>query len=247
MGKLTAKQIADLESTIIDTRVEQPHYRMLCFGDVGTGKTTWATRANCKTLVIDCSEGWVVATDQPNVTFMRFVEIDQLGAVAAAISDGLPGWNYDLVVLDEASAMYQLVLDDVVASYVAKNGAESRDNFVPEQRDYLAAQGIVMRQVNKILKAPVNTLILAHERRTKDEKTGQVYIEADFAPRLLKEMTRTLHVLGRITPSEDGKTRDFQVHPTKGIQAKTRLPIENNVSLPEILALNNKESSNGSV
>ena len=244
MAKLTPKQIADLESTIIDTSVAIAHFRVLCYGDVGTGKTTWACRSGRKTLVIDCSEGWIVEKDNPNITFMKYDSLEQLTAVAKAIEEGLDGWDYEVVVLDELSAMYQLDLDYVVSTYVSKGG--TRDDNVPEQRDYLACQQRVMRAVNAILAAPVNVVILAHERRTKDDKTGVVMMESDFAPRLNKEVNRTLHVTGRLALSKTGE-REFQVLPTKGIQAKTRLPVENNTTLSEILALNNKETSNGSI
>lgn len=232
MAKLTTKQIEELNSTIIDTSVAIPYYRVLCYGDVGTGKTTWATAQDKKTLVIDCSEGWIVAKDIPNITFMRFVNIEQLYAVAQAFADGI--YDYEVVVLDELSAMYQMDLDWVVTTYVSKGG--TRDDFVPEQRDYLAAQNRVMRAVNALLKTPVNVVILAHERRTKDEKTGVVLFESDFAPRLNKEVNRTLHVTGRLSLDKSGE-REFQVLPTKGIQCKTRLPVKNNVTLSEIFNL----------
>jgi phage nucleotide-binding protein len=227
------KLLESLNNSRIDMNTRSPYFRTVIYGDFGTGKTTFATSDPSKrTLVIDSSEGFVVLRDKSNVDVMEYKGLSQLSAVAQAIEDKEEGFDYDVVVVDELSTIYQLDLETVVSA--RDSSKNSRDDVIPEQRDYMASQNRVMKAVNSLFRAPVSVILLAHERRNKDDATGIVMVESDFAPRLSKEINRTLHVLGRLSVDKQGN-RVLTVHPVKGVQAKTRLKIDDNPTLGEIL------------
>jgi phage nucleotide-binding protein len=231
---MNPKTLEALEAAIIDPANEPAWKRILIYADFGLGKTTWATRSNYKTLVIDASEGWVAAKDKPNVTFIRYQGLSMLEAIASAISSNQPGWEYEVVVLDEVSTMYMIDLELVTEASDHGGKIAERDTYIPEQRDYMASQNRLMKAMRPLLKAPCHTVLLAHERRTKDDNTGMVLVESDFAPRLSKEINRDLHVLGRLAVDKQGN-RSLTINPERGVQAKNRLGLSNNPTLEDIL------------
>jgi phage nucleotide-binding protein len=228
---MNPKTLEALNASIIDPTKSSPHFRIICYGDVGVGKTTWATTDAGSVLLIDSSEGYVTIKDTSNITVMEYQGLSQIEAVAEALKEGL--WTYDTVVLDELSTIAKLDLQTVVDAQSKKGNI--REDAVPEQRDYLASQNRVAKAVNALFSAPVNVILLAHERKVTDKTSGKTTIESDFAPGLKVEINRTLHVIGRLEVSEKGDARAIRVNPTKTVQAKNRLGLNDGVTLRQIL------------
>lgn len=225
------KTLEALNNSIIDPNTASPNFRIIVYGDVGVGKTTWATNGSGRTLLIDSSEGYITIKDTSNITVMEYQGLSQIEAVAQALKEGL--WVYDTVILDELSTIAKLDVQMVVDAQGKKGNI--REDAVPEQRDYLASQNRVAKAVNALFSAPVNVILLAHERRVTDKSTGKTTIESDFAPGLKVEINRTLHVIGRLEANDAGTARALRVNPTRNIQAKNRLGLSDGVTLPEIL------------
>jgi len=219
-----------LEASVIDPAVATPFFRVILYGDVGVGKTTWATTGSGKTLLIDSSEGYITIKDTSNMTILGYKGVSQLEAIAEALTEGV--WQYDTVVIDELSTIAKLDLETVVAAQAKKGNI--REDAVPEQRDYLATQLRIAKALNALMACPCNVVILAHERRVTDKSSGVTMIESDFSPGLKVEINRTLHVIGRISIDSRG-ARTVQVTPSKTVQAKNRLDLTGSVALSDII------------
>jgi phage nucleotide-binding protein len=229
---LSKDKLAALSNSIIDPSTPVAHYRrVIVYGDFGTGKSTWACSSGLKTLVLDASEGFDVVGALPNVTVMKYQGLSQIDALGQALQEGL--MEFDVVVLDEVSSIYQMDLEVVVAA--REKSTNIRDDAIPDQRDYLAAQNRLMLNLRPLLKAPCHVVLLAHERKTTDKTTGVTTYESDFAPRLSKEINRGLQMIGRLVVNKDGQ-RELIVRPVKGTQAKTRLDVPNNPTLAQVIA-----------
>lgn len=220
------------ESRIDKDNPPDSYLRALIYSDFGLGKSTWAASSEQRTLFIDTSSGFVVLKDYDNVDVLTYKGLTQLAAVGTAITEGIEGWNYDLVVIDEISSVYQIDLELVTSARAG--GSNLRDEVIPEQRDYMATQNRLMKNLRPLLDAPVHLVMLCHERRTTDKATGVSTIESDLAPRLSKEVNRSLHLLGRLSISKQGE-RELVVNPARNVQAKNRLGLSNNPTLTDVL------------
>jgi phage nucleotide-binding protein len=228
---LAPNVLAALTDSIIDPSTPVAHYRrIIVYGDFGTGKSTWACSSGLKTLVVDASEGFDVIGELPNVTVMKYQGLSQIDALGQALQAGQ--MNYDVIVLDEVSSIYQMDLETVVAA--REKSTNIRDDAIPDQRDYLAAQNRLMLNLRPLLKAPCHVVLLAHERRTK-LPTGAVIIESDFAPRLSKEINRGLQLIARMEIDNNGN-RELVVKPARNIQVKSRLAVPTNPTLLQVIA-----------
>ena len=226
---LSPKLLEALEQSRV-TEDSSKFLRLLIYGDFGLGKSTWAAKSGKNTLFIDTSSGFVVLKDYDNVDVLEYKGLSQLEVVAQAIKENTPGWNYEVVVIDEISTIYQMDLELVTA---ANTKGDIRDDSIPEMRDYLSTQNRLMKSLRPLLDAPVHLIMLCHERRTVDKTTGVAMIESDLAPRLSKEVNRGLHVLGRLSISKQGE-REMVVNPARNVQAKNRLGLSNNPTLTNI-------------
>lgn len=206
--------------------------KLLIYGDFGLGKSTWAASSGKRTLFIDTSNGYVVLRDHANVDVIEYKGLSQLEAVTQAIQEKVPGWEYEVVVVDEISTIYQMDLELVTGSRAGSGSM--RDEVIPEQRDYLSSQNRLMKSLRPLLAADCHVILLCHERKTEDKATGIRFIESDLAPRLSKEINRGLHVIGRLSISKQGE-REMIVNPARNVQAKNRLGLSNNPTLTTIL------------
>lgn len=211
--------------------------RNLFYGDQGSGKTILACSFGEKLLYVESDpEGWVSLDNHREllrngrIHRMRYQGISQLEAICEAIESGQePFSNFDHLVLDTASNIALLDLDVVVRARAKKDPGKNED--FPTLPDFGHNTERMRRVFTRILGLPIHVTMTAHAREDKDEKSGIMYTRPDFTPKLRKSIGRMCHLIGYMTALgdsvDDGEgteyTRLIQVHPTRNIEAKSRI------------------------
>lgn len=228
------KVLEALMGTIASMDEVDPYAKFLIYGESGTGKTVLASTAvQERGLFIDAVEGWVSLVNFPELRSkmhrMVYQGRSQIDSICDAIEEGIePFASYDTIILDEVSTMATLDLDVVLAANSQK--IADKDPNVPTQPDFNANTERMRRTLSRLLKLPVNVILVSHVREDKDARTGVMYTRPSFTPKLRTTIAGFMHVIGRLTVDEqsgpDGDTiyvRKLQVRPTVQITAKTRI------------------------
>lgn len=215
--------------TLVPLERETPYAKVLIYGDSGVGKTVLSTTLGQRILLVDAVDGWVSLRNHPgllsSVTRVRYEGLSQLDTLADMFLDG--ALEFDTIVLDEASAIATFDLDTVLKARAAKD--ISKDPNVPTQPDFFANTERCRRTFTRLLKLPVNVVLVAHVREDKDERTGIVTKRPQFTPKLRTTIEQSCHLVGFLTANEikDGDEtkyiRRLQTMPSKGITAKSRI------------------------
>lgn len=233
-------------STIVPLERETPYAKVLIYGDSGVGKTVLATTMGERCLLVDAVDGWVSLLNHPDlmakVSRVQYFGLSQLDTLADIILDGGMS-DYDTIIIDEASAIATFDLDTVLSARSRKD--INKDPNVPTQPDFFANTERCRRTFQKLIKLPINVVLVAHVREDKDERTGVVTKRPQFTPKLRTTLQQSMHLVGYLTASETKKgeeteyLRRLQTMPSRGIEAKSRiggLPfIVDNPNLGELL------------
>lgn len=208
---------------------------MMCiYGDQGTGKTfslmefiQGITAPGKRIIYVDSAAGWTSLNNKRSlmnrVKRMKFENMEQLIALAAAIRDKVPPFDtVGAVVLDEYSSMVKKDKTWIVkarSQQKEKNG-EFKDPFQPAQPDYLASQIRSEDVLNAFLECDIHVGFTSHEKY--DDKT--LMTRPDFPPGASNDFQRLIHSVLRATVTLD-KT-------TKVVKRRLQLqPIGNRVSV----------------
>lgn len=248
MSETTVEMTPDQQkmfAALMETRKSMgeliPFFKGCVYGDSGFGKTVFAMKLAQavnppgKTIeYIDFLEGWVALlnhTDEgllKNAHREQYEGISQIEALAEMIKMQIaPFDKIGTVILDEFSSMTKTDLDTVVKSRAAKDS--SKDPNVPTQPDFYAGTERARRALTTLLQAKVNVIVVAHIREDK-LSNGQVVTRPAFMPNFSDTFRQMMHLVGHLTAeeftAEDGSVdykRSIQVHPTKRVNAKTRI------------------------
>lgn len=259
MTETFEQSVARLQGMMTDISTKQARFRGCLYGNSGSGKTVLAQRI-MQTIVpegkgilyVDTSEGWVSIRNHPELMrrtqAIPFTTIEDIRVIASAIKNKVGIYQYiGGVILDEGSSMAQIDTDRVfearkISSIGSRNPVES---LVPEWPDYNAALQR-FRQMNAELFDidGLHVIIVAHVSDKKDKQGNIVNMFPSFSPKIAAKVKEPLHLVAYCTsefkpdPSSDGVKyeREIQVHPTKMIDAKTRLPIKSLTINSDLLA-----------
>jgi hypothetical protein len=209
-----------------------PYFKCCVYGDSGFGKTVWAMKLAQaitppdKTIeFVDHMEGWVSLANHKGLRDrahrQKYTGFSQVEFLAEVIAKGVkPFDNIGTVILDEFSSMTYSDLDIVVK-------AARKD--VPEWPDYYAGQERARRCLEKLLSQNINVITVAHIREDK-LSSGAVVTRPKFLPGFNDIFRQMMHLVTYLSAdeytTEEGSMdyrRSFQVHPTKKINAKTRV------------------------
>lgn len=245
MADLTSQEQAMLDALMAARKPLNdliPFFKGCIYGDSGFGKTVFAAQLaqaitpNGKTIeYIDFLEGWVALLNHKsegllnNVHREAYEGISQIETLAKFIKMGIePFSNIGTVILDEFSSMTKADLDTVLKARAAKDS--SKDPNVPTQPDFYAGTERARRALTELLKANVNVIVVAHIREDK-EKSGAVVTRPAFMPNFSDTFRQMMHLVAHLTAEEfineeTGEAeykRSLQVHPTRRVNAKTRI------------------------
>lgn len=226
---------------------------IMLYGKYGSTKSVLAaqvlsaliTDPNMGILHIDTGGGWVSLDNHPEVRArvqsQPFTTIEDIELITEMILNKVGVYGYfGGIILDEASSMAQIDVDRIYEARPAVNARGVAKDLSPERPDYNAGLGRFRRMLAKIIDVQdLHLVLVAHEISIKDA-SGAVTKEAtaSFSPKTSEKVHQPMHIVGRVTSRSvkkgDGSveyTRSIQIHPTSGVDAKTRAPF-NAVSMP---------------
>lgn len=214
----------------------QASFKGMIYGVSGVGKTVHAmmmaqdiTPTGKDILYIDTAEGWVSLQNHPQLkkrtTRMRFINIQQLEALCHAYRMNVEDFTkYGCIIVDEVSSAADNTLDEIVRYRASQD--HTKDPDTPTQPDYNTTTIKVRRAINDLLTLTgVHVILVSHVRKDKDNRNIEVQ-SPSFLPKLGVKIKQPLHLITHLSGNEiDEETyvRIFQVHPTRTIDAKTRI------------------------
>src|SRR4030095_290281 len=209
-----------------------PYFKACVYGDSGFGKTVWAMQLaqaitpEGKTIeYVDHMEGWVSLLNHKGIRDrthrQKFTGFSQVEFLADVIGKKVgPFADVGTVVLDEFSSMTYNDLDILVK-------VQKKDT--PEWPEYYAGQERARRCLERLLKQNINVICVAHIREDK-LSSGLIVTRPKFVPGFNEIFRQLMHLVTHLSAEEfvqeDGTAdyrRNFQVHPTKRVNAKTRV------------------------
>jgi hypothetical protein len=223
------QSLLDLREPLSDLH---PYFKACVYGDSGFGKTVWAMKLAQKITppdktieYIDHMEGWVSLANHKGLRDrahrQKYTGFSQVEFLALCIEKSVPPFDsIGTVVLDEFSSMTYNDLDVLVK-------AQKKDT--PEWPEYYAGQERARRCLEKLLNQNINVITVAHIREDK-LSSGLIVTRPKFVPGFNDIFRQLMHLVTHLTAEEftvDDGTQDyrrsFQVHPTKRVNAKTRV------------------------
>jgi Cdc6-like AAA superfamily ATPase len=233
-----------------DLSAAHPSFKALIYGLSGVGKTVGAvsmaqeiTSSYKKILYLDTAEGWVSLQNHPElkerVVRMRYINLNQVDALVKALREKQDEFaEYKTVIWDEATSAADKALDDIVAFRASMDPSKSTD--MPTQPDYGAVTNVFRKSLTELLAVlDLNVILVGHTRLDKDDRNVEV-TKPNFLPKLGQKVKQPLHLIANLSGNEiDEKTyrRIYQVHPTRRIDAKTRIGgLDPQVSYEELIS-----------
>lgn len=233
------RMLEELDKAEIDPATTIGRIKAMIYGPKGTGKTVFAlqyTKAilkkfnegKQKIVYIDTSEGWVALRNHPglldDVIIIPFMSFEHLEVLLTAINRGSGKYaEVGAVILDEFSLM---VSRDLEKTYLTRKP----DALIPEWKDYNIESFRVRRLISAIyVTSRLHLVAISHEKEKKNEEGMVLRVFPNFNPAIGDEIMRDMHVVAYMTAKSVTKNntpkyeREFQVHPTNRVEAKTRV------------------------
>jgi len=202
---------------------ERPKYvKALIYGQAGSGKTRFCADAD-KPFWFDfesSTETLRYWPDFKNTPTKRPSSIEELRRdVQKAIVDEEIG----TIVIDSITT----ALDFYMRAEAAKR-ASKRDQFEFWEADYKYATQVFTELFGFLQNAPINVVLIGHERISRDTEGRIDGIFPDITPRLQQAVTRLVNVVAYMSSeaTQKGTTRKLYLNRTRIIEAKNRLNIQ---------------------
>ena len=201
-----------------------PYVKMLLYGQAGAGKTRFCADAP-KPIFFDFESSTETLRhwdDFKNTPVKRPKDVDELRTdILKCIKDE----DYQTVVIDTITTSLDYYLRQHMNAVASK-----RDKYSLYEADYKYATQVFTDLFGFLQDAPINVVVIGHERLLSDPETGKVTaIYPDITPRLQQAITRLVNVVGYLAaePSNlKGTTRKLYLNRTNIIEAKNRLNIQ---------------------
>jgi len=264
------KLLQALEDSMYEGSSITPWFKGLLYGPDGVGKTITAAKVARKIETLPQNEGkktlyWHIDPGGPDsfwnhpeleygdkIKPMRYHGLSQIEALATAVKEKAGSFGgYHTIIVDTASNLHVLNLDTVAKERI-KNKEGTRDpfNFMEDMLGvYNQATFIQRPSFLSLLLAPINIILIAHDRRWEDKQGGgRQYIMPAFTPEVYKSISRFCSVVAYMTAqikTDPDKShvpqyvRTIQFHPSGAIVAKSHignLPVQaTNPNLAQII------------
>ena len=202
----------------------KPWIKALIYGQAGSGKTRFSADAP-NPFWFDfesSSETLRHWPDYKNIPVKKPTSIDELRLdVIKAVDDA----TIDTIVIDSITSG----LDYYLRQHMNKV-ASKRDRFQIYEADYKYSTSVFGELFTILQDVNLHVIIIGHARTIRDTESGHITgIYPDLTPRLQQNLTRLVNVVGymQVIPSESkGNSRRLYLNPTKQIEAKNRLNIQ---------------------
>ena len=203
-------------------RDSQQYVKMLLYGQAGAGKTRFCADADRPhwfdtELSTETLRHWPEYSDIP-VKIPTTVD-ELLRDVQQMVKEDSVG----TIVLDSVTTM----LDKFIRNYAKNQGR--KDRYQIYEADYKYATAVFTTLFGELQEAPINVVIIGHERVARDDAGTVTGIWPDVTPRLQQAVVRLVNVVAymSIEPSGlKGAKRKLYLNRTPIIEAKNRLNIQ---------------------
>lgn len=215
-----------------------PHLKMLVYGNVGVGKTVFASTAP-KVLFCDAEAG-VLSIQQKDIDLIK---IDSFAVMKEVYDFLLSGKHkYESVVIDSLTEV-QLKSMDAILSYEYSLD-ENRDPDIPTLRNWGKSTEQIRKMVRAFRDLPLHVIFVCLPQTNKDEETGFIYTYPALPGKLADRVCGYVDIIGYldIRPGEnDELVRKMLFQPHNRMIAKDRsnkLPtIMENPTFPKVLEI----------
>jgi hypothetical protein len=211
-------------------------FKALIYGPKGVGKTVFCCRApNC--ILIAAEPGQKSLNNHPELRQTPVLPVksfNDLDEIAWAKREGdLDRWVQEkfgkppivTFIIDTASELAIKTASELLDKAWARD--QTRNRFMVSQAEYRVRNELFRRLTADYVDLGVNFILTAHESEVKDEADGRLYLRPDLSDTMAASIGGLVDLQGRLTledgPTEGTYERVLQVHPTRRVDAKTRI------------------------
>lgn len=231
-----SKDRLELLNRIHPVEEDSGPFKGLIYGPKGVGKTVFCCRArNC--ILIAAEPGQKSLNNHPDLRRTPVLPVksfNDLDEIAWAKLDGdLDSWAWDkfkvgpiiTFIIDTTSELANKTASELLDKAYAAD--QRRNRFMISQAEYRVRNELFRRLTADYVNLGVNFIMTAHETESKDEETGRLYLRPDLSDTMANSIGGLVDLQGRLTLDEGEKegmyVRRLQVHPTRRVDAKTRI------------------------
>jgi GTPase SAR1 family protein len=225
------------------------YIKALFYGDYGVGKTVLASSFG-ETLFLAADPGWVSATNhkgtRENVTPVQYRGYKHFNALTIALAERVKTKTrdfgaYKTFVIDTLDEIVADVIDSVVEGYDRGKGNDrpefdARVGALPARKtlpdfdvagrtDYHVVRNLLRGPLRRLMSAPVNVIILTHEREpTEEEKKKKdtlKILRPSLTDSVYKVVANHAHLLGHMT--REGEVRKISFIRDRTVAGKSRI------------------------
>lgn len=232
-------------------------FKAVIYGPKGVGKTVFCCRArNC--ILIAAEPGQRSLMNHPEllkVPVLPIKSFNDMDEIAWAKREGdLDTWvaqkygvgPIETFIIDTASELAVKTASELLDKAWMKD--QTRNRFMVSQAEYRVRNELFRRLTADYVDLGVNFILTAHETEVKDETDGRLYLRPDFSDTMATSIGGLVDLQGRLSLEQGDKEGEYvrvlQVHPTRRVDAKTRiggLPLMiRNPSIQEIMDASQK-------
>lgn len=245
---LTDAQSKLLEEDGVLTKDFDPEFRYLkavLFGRYGVGKTVTAASLG-RTMFLAADPGFVAVYNHPemakNIVSKQYRGYQHFNAMTIALQERVGEYGeIDTFVIDTLDEIVADVVDSIVIGFDRGKG-DDRPEFVPKpggvnarqtlppfdvpgRTDYHAARNLLRGPLRRLMSAPVNVIILTHERDPTEEELKKKDTLREKRPSVTDGVYKTIanhvHCLGWF--QREGDVRSLTFEQSKTLAGKSRI------------------------
>lgn len=202
-----------------------PWVKALIYGQAGAGKTRFCADSP-KPFWFDFESSTETLRYWPEYKETRVKTPKDISELITDIALAVNDPEIDTIIIDSMTTAH-----DYFMRREAEKRAAKRDEFTFSEADYKYATQVFTKLFGLLQDAPINVVLIGHERISFDPDTGNVTgIYPDITPRLQQAVTRLVNVVGYMSATNNelkGTTsRKLYLNRTNTIEAKNRLNIQ---------------------
>lgn len=237
-------------------------FKGLIYGLKGAGKTIFCARSN-GVVLLDTENGRRSMMNHPELARVPILPVqswNDMDDIAWAYRDGdLQRYvleKYGVLqiktfVIDTVSKLANDTATELLGKEVERNPA--RNPFLVSQSEYKIRNELFVRLLSDWVTLGVNIVLTAHVTEVKDDSDGHLYLRPSVSDTMADFLGGFVDLQGFMSAEETAQpgvyVRHLQVHPTRRVDAKTRIgglpPIMDDPKLDDLIQANQSVAKTG--